>query len=148
MPKKATRTARVYNEGHTRQVRTIEGPSMTRQSETKACDVNEIVKRFDRTGVITHLQSAQGVYADVSDIGSYSEAIQTVQDAQKAFYALPSGLRAHFDNDPAAYVDWATSATEDERNQLYDDITGTDRTRDPAPSPTDSPPADPPETGD
>lgn len=137
-----------YNWGLTRQQTIIEGPSLTKQSEARACDVNEIVRKYDRTGVITHLQSAQAVFADVSEVGSYLDAVQQVESAQEAFMDLPSGLRAHFANDPARFIDWSTTATQEEREDLYGEITGRNRITDARPEPTASPPADQPETGD
>lgn len=135
MAKKTSVPIPAYNWGQTRQSFKVEGPSMTKQSMAKDCDVNEIVKRFDRTGLITHLQQSEGVFADVSELGSYQDAIMTVREAQESFLSLPSGLRSHFGNDPASYVQWAASATAEERTELYNSITGRDRTAAPTITP-------------
>lgn len=140
-----------YNYGLTRLKQPVRGPSMTKQSEAAATDINNILRKYDRTGVISHLQKAQGVFADVSEIGSYMEAVQTVHDASEAFSGLPSGLRAHFGNDPARYIDWAVSASPEDREALYTQITGKSRDQDANPTASTAPassPADQPETGD
>jgi len=133
-----------YNWGLEREPTVNTAPSMTKQSEAAACDVNNIIRKYDRTGVLTHLQQAQAVYADVSEIGSYLEAVQTVESAHSRFYELPSGLRAHFSNDPAEFVDWSREATPEDRDELFAKITGGNRVMDARPEPTASPPADSP----
>lgn len=136
-----------YNYGMTRQRWSSDAPSMTKQSEAAACDVNNIIKRYDRTGLITHLARAEAVFTDVSEITSYQDAILQVQDAQKAFMDLPSGLRSRFGNDPAKYIDWATSSSDEEKHEVYAQLTGVDRYTDAAPTPAADPQTGP-ETGD
>jgi phage internal scaffolding protein len=144
MPKKAPVRPRCFTHPRARRViAAMEGPSMTKTDQAKHVDVNNIIRRYARTGVIDHLRKAEGVYADVSDVGSYQEAMQTVLEARQSFEELPSGLRAHFGNDPAAFVDWASSATPEDRDALYAEVTGIDRHNDARPqSPPDSPPAE------
>jgi phage internal scaffolding protein len=144
MPKKAQSKPRCFAHPRANRVITnIEGPSLTKTDQAKHVEVNNIIKRYARTGVIDHLRRAEGVYADVSEIGSYQEAMQTVLEARESFEELPSGLRSRFGNDPAAFVDWATSATTAERDELYAEVTGVDRHNDARPTnPPDSPPAE------
>lgn len=135
-----------YNWGDRRVPTIIEGPSMTKGSHAADCDVNQIVAKYDRMGVLNHITRAEGVYADVSDIGSYSEAIATVRDAEKAFLDLPSGLRSHFDHDPAQYLDWSAQASPEAREDLLRQISGASRHLDARPS--DSSVDEPPEPAD
>jgi len=81
--------------------------SLTRQSEMKACDINEIIKQYDRTGLLP-TASLTGLYADVSTMGDYRDAINQVQLAQTFFAALPATTRATFDNDPAKFLDYCS----------------------------------------
>lgn len=133
---------------HSRQLANIPPESKTKTDQAASTDVNNIIRKYDRTGLITHLREAEGVYADVSEIGSYQDAVNVVQAAEESFLALPPGLRTRFDNDPAQFVDWASSASQDERNALYGELTGLDRFNDAKSSeapqtPPDGPPADP-----
>lgn len=131
MPKKAAQARpRAHYIPHARRPKVFDGPSLTKTDQARDANVNNIVARYDRTGVLNHLAAAEGVYADVSELGSYQDAVNAVQGAQQQFLQLPSQLRARFDNDPAKFVDWSTSATAEDRHQLYAEITGV-RTKDP-----------------
>ena len=80
--------------------------SITKQSDAEGCDVNYIMKRFERTGMLEHLNSAPGRYEDLGDSISYQEALNRVMAAETAFEALPARIRARFENDPAQLLDF------------------------------------------
>jgi len=88
------------------------GTSRTKQAHASECDINAIVKRYDKDGVITHLRTDQANYADVSEMGTYRETLHTVREARSDFLNLPHEIRSEFDNDPAQYLDFLSSATE------------------------------------
>lgn len=75
------------------------GPSKTKQSFKDECDINVLMQRYQATGILP-AGSAIPRYADVSEL-DYQLAQDTVATANSMFSALPSGLRARFDNDPA-----------------------------------------------
>lgn len=75
-------------------------PSMTQQQFADECDINHIMKRYEKTGEIVHRNSKQGVYADFSEIKNYHEMMDQVLYAQEAFLTLPAKIRARFRNDP------------------------------------------------
>lgn len=79
--------------------------SKTRQSEAAACDVNNIVARFAKTGVMP-TATAQGFYGDVSELTDYRAALDKVRAADAAFMQLPAEIRREFDNDPATFLDF------------------------------------------
>jgi phage internal scaffolding protein len=83
-----------------------EEPSMTRQSEADACDINRIVAQFGRGAELTHVNPAEPVYADVSDMPSIAEAFAVVQSGQAAFQALDSKIRKRFDNNPVLFLEF------------------------------------------
>lgn len=74
--------------------------SRTQKQFADQCDVNQIVAKYKTTGQWQHMTNKQGVYADVSEITDYHSSVQKVLDANNAFMALPSTLRARFGNDP------------------------------------------------
>jgi len=88
-------------------------PSRTRQSEAEACDINKIIERFKRTGILPPV-AREGFYADVCELGGYREVLDRVQEAELYFMKLPATLRAEFGNDPAAFLDFVAEATPDE----------------------------------
>ena len=81
--------ARKYLDTSRRRVSTtIEGQSMTRQSHKAECDINNIVKRFNRDGVITHLNKHGEQYDDVTG-ADFTSMMNTVALAQVMFDELP-----------------------------------------------------------
>jgi len=70
-----------------------------------ACDVNKIVSRFQRTGVLTHLARGVPQFLDVSEVGDYRTALENARAAEKYFMSLPAKVRAKFDNDPLRYLE-------------------------------------------
>jgi phage internal scaffolding protein len=90
------------------------GPGVTRQSFKAECDINNIMRRFDKEGVITHLNHVKAHYADVCDVPSYRESLNRVNAVRVIFDDLPAILRADFDNDPAIFLDAVNAATDDE----------------------------------
>ncbi|AZL82772.1 internal scaffolding protein [Apis mellifera associated microvirus 3] len=76
-------------------------PTLTQQNFADECDFNNVLKKWEQSGLITHLNPAQPQYGDVFDIADYQEALNTVIKAEAAFAALPAALRDRFQNDPA-----------------------------------------------
>lgn len=90
--------------GTTRVATLNEEPSKTQQQFKEDCDVNFIVKKFMRTGQLTHLAKQQGYYADMSEYPDLATAMQSLSEAQSAFDALPADLRRRFGNSPVEMV--------------------------------------------
>lgn len=90
-------------------------PSMARQEFRDQCDINNILKQFKKTGIISHInaQREQGSYEDLPDPMEYQDALNAVLEAQEAFSTLPSKVRTRFDNDPAKFLEFMS----DPRNQ-------------------------------
>mgnify|MGYP000686875154 CR=1 FL=1 len=74
------------------------GLSRTKQSFKNECDVNNILKNYNKTGIMP--EGNPGEYRDL-DGTDYQEYMQTVASANSMFEELPSALRKRFKNDPA-----------------------------------------------
>ena len=81
--------------------------SRTKQAFADECDINQIMARYEKTGVVDHVKLSGAHYGDFPQI-SYHESLNAVIAAQEAFMALPARIRAKFGNDPGAFVDFAT----------------------------------------
>lgn len=90
-------------------------PSRTRQSEREDCDINAVMARYERTGIITHTKQIQGQYGDFSNIPSYQEAMNQIMLAQNQFNSLPSDLRKQFENDPVQFVHFMDNPDNEEK---------------------------------
>ena len=75
------------------------GLSRTKQSFKNECDVNNILKNYNKTGVMPE-NFNPGEYRDL-DGTDYQEYMRTVASANSMFEELPSALRKRFKNDPA-----------------------------------------------
>lgn len=96
-------------------------PSRTKQEFVGESDVNNILKQYKLTGVISHIneKASQGTYADLPDGIDFQESLHLVQNAQLAFASLPSVIRNRFGNDPAQFLDYmADPANQDEMIKL------------------------------
>jgi len=83
------------------------GPSLTQTSFQRECDINTIMARFEKTGVLEHRNNFQGQYADFTNTpGDYHEAMNAVLEADEMFGSLPARVRARFHNDAGAFLDF------------------------------------------
>jgi len=85
--------------------------SRTKQSFAEECDVNTIVERYKSTGALRQVVDV-GEFLDVSDRYDLREALDRVHRAEESFLSLPSEVRARFQNDPAAFLEFC----QDEQN--------------------------------
>lgn len=83
--------------------------SKTRQEFKEECDVNELMRRFQKTGIMPQGSSAPR-YLDCTAVPNFQDAMQLMIDADKAFMRLPAIVRKEFDNDPQAFVAFAQDA--------------------------------------
>lgn len=76
------------------------GESLTKQEFKDECDINRIMARALRHGVLPQ-QSTGALYGDFSEVGDYQQAQDILLHARQQFEALPSAVRDRFQNDPA-----------------------------------------------
>jgi len=79
---------------------------MTKQSFKDECNINKIMAKFQRTGVLNHYAKHQHQYGDIPAI-QYADALNIIADANSMFEELPSTVRAQFENDPAKFLEFA-----------------------------------------
>lgn len=84
---------------------TSSDPSRTKQSFKAECDINTIIARFLRTGILDYAEKHEAQYGDATGV-DFTEAMQTVAKAQSMFNDLPSALRNRFKNEPALFLDF------------------------------------------
>jgi phage internal scaffolding protein len=81
----------------------------TEQSHKSMCEVENILRQYDRTGLITHVNNAVAQYGDYTEINEYQDNLNMVIEAQNAFDELPSHIRKKFGNDPGLFFEFATN---------------------------------------
>lgn len=75
-------------------------PSMTKQDAADECDINAIMARYEKTGVIPQ-GSRMYEFGEAISPYSFQESMNAVIQAREDFASLSSRVRARFDNDPA-----------------------------------------------
>lgn len=80
--------------------------SFVQQHMKDECDINFIMAKYQKTGLIEHVNNVQGRYGDFVSSDNYLDAMNAVLDAKAAFATLPSSLRSRFANDPAKFLEY------------------------------------------
>ncbi len=81
------------------------GESMTKQSFTEECDINNILAKYQKTGVINHVADHGGDYGFM-DGSTFTEQMMQITKAQSMFNDLPSQAREFFEHDPAKFLEY------------------------------------------
>lgn len=93
-----------YPQGGRREVLArIGGPSKTKTDMQKSCDVNNIMRKYERTGLVNHVARHQGQYGEFAEI-DFHEAANAVLAAEQMFMELPAKVRAEFSNNPGEFL--------------------------------------------
>lgn len=90
--------------GSKRVATVFEKASRTKRSFRNECDINLIMAKYERSGLIEHAKAYPGSYGDFTAIQDYDESLRQVMAAQESFNALPSRIRSRFENDPGQFV--------------------------------------------
>lgn len=81
------------------------GFGRTKQSHAAECDINNIMARYLRTGVIDVANKHAPQYGDCSG-WEFQAAITKLAEAKSMFAGLPAKLRNRFENDPGQFLDF------------------------------------------
>jgi hypothetical protein len=91
------------------------GPSLTRQEFADECDINVLMAKYEKHGVLP-LAGSEPRYVDCASIPSdFRVVIDMMRDAEASFMSLHARVRAEFDNDARAFVDFAADPANIER---------------------------------
>lgn len=82
-----------------------------KQSFKDECDINLIMRRFIKTGVITHVNNFSPQYGEVPS-QTYHEAMEIVRHANEMFSEVPAAVRKKFGNSAEAFLEFVS----DEKN--------------------------------
>ena len=83
-------------------------PSRTKQAHRDECDVNKIIAKYRKTGVVAHLNNNPQNY-DYAPGVDFQEALELVQQGEDQFNSLPASIRTQFDNNPSDFVDFVSN---------------------------------------
>ncbi|AJK28314.1 putative minor capsid protein [Eel River basin pequenovirus] len=99
--------------GYTSELRRVSyettGETRTVQSEKKNSDINYIMEKYQKTGLVSHVATHHGRYGDFSNPVDYMTALNVVIAAEEMFSSLPASIRKKFDNDPHQFLEFTTN---------------------------------------
>lgn len=81
-------------------------PSKADESQKAACDINNIMKKYLKTGVVDHIAKSLPVFGDVSAFGDFQQSMEQIHRAEQLFGELPARARERFNNNPAEFLDF------------------------------------------
>ncbi len=80
--------------------------SRAKQSFKDECDINNIMKKYEKTGLVAHTARYQGRYEDVTTAVDLHTAMDICASAEEAFMSLPASIRKRFENDAGKFLDF------------------------------------------
>ncbi len=83
----------------------VSGHSYTKQSFSNDADINQIMARFIKTGLIENYNSNKAEYGFAPAI-DYHTAANLITKAQQQFDGLPAKVRTRFKNSPQEFLEF------------------------------------------
>lgn len=77
----------------------------TKQSFKEECDINTILAKYKKTGVLDFVNENQAHYGDVTGI-DFRIAMIEVAKVTELFDQMPGSMRSRFQNDPAIFLEF------------------------------------------
>lgn len=82
------------------------GKSLTKQSDEADANIQFILQKYEKTGMLSAAIRENPAYGDFSQVPSYHEAMNTVTKAHEQFMLLDAKIRKQFSNDPAEFLNF------------------------------------------
>lgn len=114
----------------------------TEQAHASDVKIQNIMKKYERTGIIEHNAQYGGEYANMVGALDFAEAQRVIADANSMFESVPATIRRDFDNNPAKFVDFMMN--EKNREAIQDYGFQTDHLPEAPEQPLGEPQAEPP----
>jgi uncharacterized protein YigA (DUF484 family) len=86
--------------------------SLVQQNMKDKTDINKIMKKYEKTGLIDHLNKNPEArdYGDFTNIEDFQSAMIQVEEAKEAFMTLSASLRKRFNHDPGELIAFVADA--------------------------------------
>lgn len=96
----------------TRRVQSIPiGKTMTEQSHKNTTDINKIIEKYDKNGILTHVNSMDGIKDNMltASGADFKTAMDLITAADTNFARLPLVLKQKFKNSPEKLLDFVNN---------------------------------------
>jgi len=96
-----------------------EEKSRTQQEFKDEVNIVNIMKKYNSTGIVSHIMQNQPMFDDISEVMTYQEALNLQIIANQNFAKMPSKIRAYFGNKPENLIEFLNdSKNKDEAIRL------------------------------
>lgn len=92
----------------------------TEQAHKQECDINYILKRYRKTGMLPVANRAPQ-FGDAITMNSFNAAMNTVAEGKSAFEALPAAVRRKFKNNPKYWLESIDAQISAQRAKIASD---------------------------
>jgi hypothetical protein len=82
------------------------GESMTQQHFKEESEINNIIKKHDKNGIIESVARGNARYGDFSLVQDYKSSLDTIRDANDNFMEIPSEIRKQFNNNAGEFFNF------------------------------------------
>lgn len=80
--------------------------SKTEQHHLESCNMQFIMSRAQKTGMIDHIRNDQPRYVDLVDKVDYLESMKVIAEANSVFESLPAKIRERFENRAENFLEY------------------------------------------
>jgi len=85
-----------------------EEEKMTKESMAAECNINNIMERYEKTGLHDHVNTHKGDYGDYTEVQDYQISLNQIIEAERMFSSIPSAIRSRFNNSPSEFLEFVS----------------------------------------
>lgn len=115
------------------------GPGRTKQNMKNESDINLIMSKYKKTGLVNFVNTRQAEYMQSNPV-DFHEAMNVIAESNSLFADMPAYLRKRFNNDPGEFLKFVQD--EENRAEMIDLGLVERRPEDPPPVKTTAEPAE------
>ncbi|AXL15252.1 internal scaffolding protein [Microviridae sp.] len=78
------------------------------------CDINTVMRKFEKSGVVTHINERSQDYIDLIGVEDYHTSMNLIIEAQNLFDSIPAKIRRKFNNSPAYFLEFVQNPENEE----------------------------------
>lgn len=92
---------------------TNNSPSMTQQQFKDECNIDNIISKFQVTGILgdPFAPQREPIFGDFVNVPNFQEAQELIVRAGEDFMTLSSDVRKRFDNDPIKFLEFMSDSS-------------------------------------
>lgn len=90
----------------------------TVQADRDDADINKIIARYMKSGVLPPSNKGEPFYGDVTEFSGLADSLIKIHEADRLFMTYPAEIRERFDNDKVKFIQFLENP--DNRDEAID----------------------------